>query len=213
MAFPLMIAEPAADDPRAMIHRLFEAVTTADYEVARMLLMAGADPNLPTDRGARVLYQAIIKAKDASIVKLLLAYGSDTQAADALGYEAMHHWARAVGRGGAPHLLEIGEMLAAAGANLNAKRKHDGMTPLHHVAVRHNRRRGWMEFHKALLLVRLGANPLATMHNNLMPSHLILPNARLATRRLAELLTNRLVKSSDGVSWPTCGDPKCAWCA
>jgi len=143
-------------------------------------------------------------------VHLLLSARADVRAQDERGNQVMHFWARAtVGRN---HLLEIGRSLLLARADINAQRTNDGMSPLHHVTVAHNNRRGWLDFHKALLLVRNGANLCLVTQIGQLPCNLISMDGRASTKKLMQLLTYGVTNVGLGSSWPRCEYEGCPWC-
>eukprot|EP00927_Polykrikos_kofoidii_P050612 TRINITY_DN44503_c0_g1_i1.p1 TRINITY_DN44503_c0_g1~~TRINITY_DN44503_c0_g1_i1.p1 ORF type:complete len:605 (-),score=125.68 TRINITY_DN44503_c0_g1_i1:42-1757(-) len=188
--------------------QLFDAVTRSDIDAIQEMLREGADVNANTERGSHVLFRAVIKAQGPEIVQLLLEANADVMAMDEKGNSVLHFWARAtVGRN---HLVTIGECLARAGADFNAQRKTDGMSPLHHVAIGHNNRRGWLDFHKALFLLRHGANPTIVTQKWQTPFDLLAKDSRPSTKRLAQLLQYGI--NGIPTSWQRCEHSDCVWC-
>ena len=185
-----------------------EAVRTGAGEDAE-------DSDLPSDKEAspfcpRVLFQATIKATQPYLLSaLLLESGTNVHAVDLKGNSVMHFWARAtIGR---DHLMTIGAELLSAGADLNAQRT-DGMSPLHHVCSRQNSRRGWLNFHKAVFLLKHGAKPWLRTRIGQFPGDMLRgEDTRLSTQRLKVLL--RAAASGQAAhGWPTCDMPTCSWC-
>jgi len=189
---------------------LFNMVSNNDVQGVKQLLSHRANINACTAHGSYVLFRAVIKARDPKLVQLLLSSGANVQACDNKGKQVMHFWARAtVGR---HHLFEIGRCLVLARADINAQRAGDGMSPLHHIVVAHNSRRGWLDFHKALLLVRCGANIRLTTSENQFPCNLLTLDGRGSTRKLLQLLTTGVQFISTGCTWPRCETGGCPWC-
>ena len=60
---------------------LHSAVSRLQSDVARILLEAGANPNLPQQRGYTPLHSAA-HLDDLELAKLLLAHGADPRVAD-----------------------------------------------------------------------------------------------------------------------------------
>jgi hypothetical protein len=186
---------------------LFEAVTRNDVKAISELLQAGADINSFTEHGSHIIFRAVIKAQDATMVRFLIEGKADVQAMDPKGNSVMHFWARAtVGRN---HLLEIGEALVQAGARVDAQRIADGMSPLHHVAIGHNNRRGWLDFHKALFLLRHGASIDILTHRGQRPLDLLTKDGRTSTKKMVPLLQFGI----NSMSYPRCEHPGCLWCS
>jgi len=192
------------------IEKLFDAVSCCDIGMVRALLASGMDVNEYTARGSHILFRAIIKARNVEILRLLVSHNANVRSTDERGSQVLHFWARAtVGRHA---LLDIGRLLLSAGADPNPQRHDDGMSPLHHVTVGHNNRRGWQDFHKALLLVRNGASIFLSTSAGQFPCSLISPDGRNATRKLTQLLTHDIPAGVAQGGWPTCEYPGCPWC-
>lgn len=204
---PSRLEEPA----HVLVDRLFDAISRDDFSGVRALLCMGINPNVFTPKGTHVLFRAVIKAKEPAIVKLLLAAGADTRASDEVGNQVLHFWTRA-STSNQDHSLEIGRALILAGADPNAARHDDGMTPLHNAVLRFNGRRGWHDFHRALLLVREGAEITAKTKLNQIPCNMVLPSNRVAWGRMMELLATGVFPGSEPGSWPVCDTPDCKWC-
>jgi len=207
---PLM-ASPMGLPPATMVaDTLFEMVSCNDIHGVKRLIDGSVDINTCTARGSHVLFRAVIKARELDVVHLLLRARADVRAQDERGNQVMHFWARAtVGRN---HLLEIGRSLLLARADINAQRTNDGMSPLHHVTVAHNNRRGWLDFHKALLLVRNGANLCSLTQLGQLPCNLISMDGRASTKKMMQLLTYGVTNSGLG-GWPCCEYEGCPWCS
>lgn len=200
--------EPSIVAPQEiMAGRLFDAISNHDIIAVDALLRSGADPNAFTSKGSNALFRAVSKAKKADLVKLLLHAGANATLADAGGNEVLHFWARGT-TNNYSIALEIGKLLLQAGADCNAARLSDGMTPLHHIVVHFNGRRGWMDFHKASLLVRYGASVRAKTVDNKQPIHMIRPNKRPETQRLREL-----VNPESSCVMAVCNLPTCRFCS
>jgi len=189
---------------------LFNMVSHGDVQGVKRLLSLGVDINACTAGGSRVLFRAVIKARDPELVQFILSARADVRACDDKGNQVMHFWARAtVGR---QHLLEIGKSLLRARANVNSQRAQDCMTPLHHIVVSHNSRRGWFDFHKALFLTRCGADIRLATSTNQFPCNLVNMDGRGSTRKLLQLLTAGVQRISAGTMWPRCEVERCPWC-
>jgi len=187
---------------------LFDVVSRNDIPELRALLDSKVDVNECTAKGSHVLFRAVIKARELDMVHMLLNAGADARCTDEKGNQVMHFWARAtVGRN---HLLDMGRALLLAGADINAQRFNDGMSPLHHVVVGHNNRRGWLDFHKALMLVRHGANIYLRTHVGQLPLSLVSVDGRAATKKLIQLLQCGFQEGR--TDWPRCDHVGCAWC-
>jgi len=188
---------------------LFDIVSRNDLPALRDILASPVDVNECTAKGSHVLFRAVIKARELDMIHMLLNAGADPRSTDDKGNQVMHFWARAtVGRN---YLLEMGRSLLLAGADVNAQRFNDGMSPLHHVVVGHNNRRGWLDFHKALMLVRHGANIHLRTHIGQLPLNLVNVDGRAATRKLVELLQYGIPEGGGG--WPHCEQAECIWCS
>jgi len=188
---------------------LFDAVTRGDVAVVQEMLESGIDVNKSTERGSHVIFRAVIKAHSPDVVVLLLNARADVRSSDSKGNSVMHFWARAtVGRN---TLKAIGEALVQAGAAVDAQRSTDGMSPLHHVTIGHNNRRGWLDFHKALFLMRHGADRQILTQRGQAPRDLLTRDSRVSTHRLSHLLTYGI--GSSWGQWPRCSHLECPWCS
>ena len=99
------------------------AVFFAHPEVAKTLLNAGADVNLPSRESMKVTPLAsAAAAKQTEIARLLIAHGANVNARAASGHIPLHE---AAGNGN----VELVKLLIESGADVNAK-TDDGKTPL-----------------------------------------------------------------------------------
>jgi len=213
---PLMTMLPSASaivtmtSATTLADALFNMVSHSDVHGVKRLLSLGVDINASTAGGSRVLFRAVMKARDPELVQFLLSAAADVRACDDKGNQVMHFWARAtVGR---QHLLETGKALLYASADVNAQRAQDCMTPLHHIVVSHNSRRGWFDFHKALFLARCGADIRLATSAGQFPCNLVNMDGRGSTKRLLQLLTAGVQRISSGTMWPRCEVESCPWC-
>ncbi len=142
------------------------AAAAADVEIMRMLLNAGADPNLKSKDGSTALMMAAgvgrvnerrnkdEEAKALQAARLALELGNDVNAANARGRTAMHGAAGI----GADSMIQF---LVEKGANLDAKDRQ-GNTPLIVAAGRVPRGDGANRIYEGTvnLLLKLGAQNL-----------------------------------------------------
>ena len=99
------------------------AVFFAQPEVAKALLNAGADVNLPSRESMKVTPLAsAAAAKQTEIARLLIAHGANVNARAASGHIPLHEAA-------ANGYVELVKLLIESGADINA-RTDDGKTPL-----------------------------------------------------------------------------------
>lgn len=185
---------------------------------------AGGSPSAPKlAEGAEIpsllLFRAVLRGSSLEAVRLLLASGADVRATDCKGSSVMHFWARATA--GVNQLMLVGEELIRAGADPSAWRQSDGMSPLHHVCARQNHRRGWLSFHKALFLLRHGADPAARTHRGQLPHDMIMTEQSAGPMRSRQSETERLLhllalaRSRDPSAehvWLGCSASTCSWC-
>jgi len=203
---PVQDAMRPVDEQAALADQLFDVVSSNDVVALQELVDQGVDVNKVTAKGSHVLFRAVIKARQLDVVNLLLQARSNLHVRDEKGSQVMHFWARAtVNRN---FLLDMGKALLNSRADVNAQRSHDRMTPLHNTVVGHNNRRGWLDFHKALMLVRHGADVHLTTSTGQRPLHLVHTDGRAATKKLLLLLSSPCREY-----WPTCGQVDCPWCA
>jgi len=109
--------------------------------VAKLLLAAGANPNVEVDDGypdgRRVVLQTAVEWGNIEIIKALLAAGAKVDHVDKSGQQPIH---TAVGRGN----IETAKVLLAAGAKIDAKIKsnesdsRNGYQPVHVAAFHGN---------------------------------------------------------------------------
>ena len=133
---------------------LYTAIDQSRFEDAKVLLGAGADPNVEVDdgypNGRRCLIQVAVNRFNAGIIKALLDAGAKVDHVDASGQQPIH----AVTEWGTPEMLKL---LLAAGAKLDAQIKgkamdsRNGDQPIHLAAIHGN-----TEMVKAL--IALGAD-------------------------------------------------------
>lgn len=102
---------------------LLVAVSGGSVDAVRLLLQAGADPNVADEQGAAALAFAVHRADADQVVPLLLSYGANADARDVRGENALAMAALTQVGGG------VVRALLAAGADPNA-RAQDGSTPL-----------------------------------------------------------------------------------
>lgn len=185
---------------------LMQAVAVGDAEKCRQLVAAGADVNLTTSGGKPLLFYALMRAKDGAVIKILLSAEASVHGTDVCGNRVLHLWARA--KRARDELLEVGEALICAGAELDVQRR-DGLTPMHLLAAGHNNHRDWLDFHKAALLVRHGAKTGVVAPCGRAPLDMIQKNQRAATARFL-----RLLRAYQGctVELPRCNQKPCPWC-
>jgi len=200
------------DAPRSCASEaLFAAVSGGDAKGVAQLFRDNLDISLITGQGSHVLFRAVIKAQSIDIVNMILNYKANPRWSDAKGNQVMHFWARATS--GRDALRQIGQALIDAGADVNPQRNEDGMSVLHHVVVGFNSRRGWLDFHKVLFLLRHGANPELVTHSGQTPQDLLQGEHRKSGCRLQQLLRAARQGGPGGASsWPTCERPGCPWC-
>ena len=100
---------------------LLRAVRTGERDSARMLLSAGADPDVSDNEGRSVLMQASAES-DTELVRQLLLGGASVWARDSSSATVLHYAAE---RGSA----EIIRLLLTAGADVSSSRD-DGIQPI-----------------------------------------------------------------------------------
>jgi uncharacterized protein len=100
---------------------IFAATAGSDIEIARMLLAAGADPNLENDDGDQPLHYAAISG-NVELGKLLIAAHVDVNHVDKSGWTPLH-----TAVDSSKH--EFVRLLIAAGADVNLTNQ-GGLTPL-----------------------------------------------------------------------------------
>jgi len=112
--------EPGIDDSGPVLTALSATLTNGHVDVARVLIDAGADLNLPDGDGCRPLDVAILYAGRAA-VRLLIERGAEVNYIRQDGDTALM---AAAGVGSAAMV----EMFLAAGADPNITRQVDGLT-------------------------------------------------------------------------------------
>ena len=143
-------------------------------DVARILLEAGADPNVKATKGDMALHVAALEA-GPDLVEPLLEHGAKT---DVLGADGKTPLQIAASRS----RLEIGRVLLEHGADPNGRGVHD-TTPLHWVFDRVGSPPPTDDF--AALLLNHGADPNARDEDGMTPAHLA---AHLERTTLLKLL-------------------------
>lgn len=132
---------------RAPLH---DAVMTKSYDVATLLLAAGADPNIgegpilgpcgagPDSQSLETPLQLAVEIPDPQMARLLLLHSAAINARDRQGWTALHHAVSAGDEDSAAPRLGIVQYLLSHGADVNAK-DSEGRTPLdvtNHEALR-----------------------------------------------------------------------------
>ena len=131
---------------------LIRAIVTKRIDTVKLLLEAGANPNLPSAQGTP-LYHAVTVASSPDIVALLIKYGADVNLVYEKGSEKWPPLNAAIRWTLSPESkqVEIARLLIKAGANLEQANAHGG-TPLR-TALDGNR------YHLVKLLLEAGADP------------------------------------------------------
>jgi ankyrin repeat protein len=143
-----MLLDAKADPNAALLSgetALMSAVDKGNLEAARLLLQAGADPNVKDSKGGQTALMWAAAGNEPEIVKLLVDRGADVRARSKGDFTALLFAAQEGD-------VESGRTLLAAGADPNDLRKRDSMTALM-LAVAG----GHAEF--SSLLLEKGANP------------------------------------------------------
>jgi ankyrin repeat protein len=191
----------------SLVDDLFVAVTHGELDTITRLLQNIDDVNQSTSMGSHILFRAVMKAARLDIVRVLLDAKADVRSVDGAGNSLMHFWARA--NATAAHLVAVGELLLQCGADIDAQRSVDGMTPLHYVAIGHNTRKGWVDFHKAKFLLLQRADPSVATWQGQTPLDILLKTSRAATTRYMRQL---LQVGRGSVEDVCCEYPNCIWC-
>lgn len=214
---PGLVHEHTQDDDREADAADFAQETPLDAELAQAIgrsdaascarcVAQGANIHLEAAGGKPLLFYAVMRTKSLDIVELLIDRAAAVDHKDDFGNQVLHLWARATRA--RDELLNLGRCLIRCGAAVDAERQ-DGMTPLHLLVAGHNSHRGWLDFHKALLLVRHGARIDARAPCGRIPLDMLRQNQRVATGRFFDLLRNPRPCLE---SLPDCGKEGCAWC-
>lgn len=138
------------------------AVLHRDVDKVRVLLADGPSIDVNWQSESRITGPALLTAASfgpPEMVRLLLDHGADPNLGDAHGFRALYY----ASKGGS---AEIVRMLIGAGADLEAKGNDYGATALM-VAAR------WKRLHVVEVLLKAGANPLATSNNGLTARQLL----------------------------------------
>lgn len=122
---PHWAPRPSGSPPPNSRGSLLHAIQTKDWHVVERLLDDGADISDPS-----LLIRACLNG-DEEVVRLLLLFGADANAADVNGYTPLYAATKTA-------LPETVEMLMKYGADPNSSAGHDGETPLVLAAQDHN---------------------------------------------------------------------------
>lgn len=122
----LKMGEPVNALGKHLVTPLILAVQAHHLEVSGILLAAGADVNQRSVTGVSPLLHAVMANAPVAIIELLIACGSDVQAASDKGYTPV---SMAANRGQAKTL----EILLNAGGDIDAQ-DANGFTPLMHAS-------------------------------------------------------------------------------
>ena len=163
----VLVAPPSlGDDPGIPDRELCDAAYGGDLDTVEALLAAGADPNARI--GGYPVLQFAVRSDSVEVVEALLAAGADVNAfgewvPGCCQYlDTALHWAirymivcpKPDDEQCTENRTEIIQVLIAAGADVNARAKLDGISPLD-VAER------WGLTEVMDILVRAGADPNA----------------------------------------------------
>ncbi len=127
-----LMAAPAQGVLDAADKQLLEAVSLGRTHEVRLLLDAGANPNIRTEDERTVLFVAVKAGRaDVDVVQALLDVGTDVNARDAEGALPLH-WVIS------DEKSAVVQLFLKGGADVNS-RDHQGSTPLHLAAVNDSR--------------------------------------------------------------------------
>jgi uncharacterized protein len=159
--FLLVRMKPDAPDKRSSAWRSPTALLTAasrqNAGMAKLLLEAGADPDIPNGGGDTPLHIVSVReggfiqgADPAGFIRLLARYGAKLDAKNARGWTALHSAA-------AKMETDSVEALLAAGAGVN-EADSDGDTPLHLLLKRLGKEDGSRALDSVRFLLSKGAS-------------------------------------------------------
>ena len=107
---------------------LWASCILGELQMARKLLLAGADPNTRGGRYNRTCLMEAIRANHEEMVDLLLAQpGIDVNAKDNFDYTSLHY---ACSRFTKYNVAILSKLLAVPGILLNERDSNSGMTPI-----------------------------------------------------------------------------------
>ena len=163
--------------------RLVNAAADGDFGTVEALIAAGADPNARMD-GYPAL-QLAVRDGTVEIVEALLAAGADVNAfgewvpgccqdRDTALHQAVRYWHMCDDRiiEFCPKRAELIQVLLAAGADVDARDKLGGWTPLHGAANESTWGEDWTEVFEVIeMLLVAGADPNARSEYGHTPLH------------------------------------------
>ena len=182
----LVFVAPAGfgDDPGVLDRRLVDAAWDGDLGAVEALIAAGADPNARED-GYPAL-QIAVRDGTVEIVEALLGAGADVNAfgewvpgccqdLDTALHQAVRYWYMCGDPGDfefCSNRAEVIQVLLAAGADVDARDKLRGWTPLH-AALFETWDEAWNEVFEVIeMLLVAGADPNARTEGGHTPLHL-----------------------------------------